>query len=290
MQTPALSFNLPLHNQVVFNMARLVIIIAVVIFALAATPAEAVVYSGSGGVGSNLQATAEFSFDGVGGLTIVLANTDSHIYSGTTGGNALAPSNLLTGLFFNFASNPTLVPISATTTSVNVVDPIGKYWRYDSLTPPALGTYAQAIRAAGFGVGGASFGNFDVSPVKLGGFGGGIAPAGYTPGEGVGQIPSTALAQNSVTFHLVGLGNLKESDITDVRFQWGTSLTEPSAIAASSTDVPSVPEPFSIIVWTFLGAIWGGMALVRRRKMLHARRPAWTPEARVAIRKMIECR
>jgi hypothetical protein len=270
-------------------MARIIKIIAVVILGLVAAPAQAVVYSGSGGVGSSLQATAEFSFDGVGGLVIVLTNTDNHIYSGTNGGNALVPSSLLTGLFFNFAGNPTLVPISATTTTVNVTDAIGKYWRYDSLSPPALGTFSQAIRSAGFGVGGGPTGNFAPSPVQLGGFDGGIAPANYTPGEGVGQIPNTLLAQNSVTFHLAGLGKLTASDLTDVRFQWGTSLTEPSAVGTPSTDIPSVPEPLSIIVWTFLGAIWGGMALVRRRGILQSRRPAWTPDARTAIRKMIEC-
>ena len=59
------------------------------------------------------------------------------------------------------------------------------------------------------------------------------------------HLKSPVNAQDSITFSLHFNGTLSESDISNVRFQWGTALDEGSLGGIHSN---AVPEPASLIL------------------------------------------
>jgi hypothetical protein len=66
---------------------------------------------------------------------------------------------------------------------------------------------------------------------------------GFTGTNGNGPVDAASFAQDSITFTLKFTGKLSESDISDVRFQWGTALDEGNEPGLRPN---AVPEPSSL--------------------------------------------
>ena len=216
--------------------------------------ADEVTFSGSSGT---LSAEATFQTSG-GNLIVTLTNTS------TT--DALVPTNILTGVFFN--APVTLTTVSATTAgsvyNYPGVTNVGGEWAYNSGFSGPAGSN-QGISASGLGLFGPTnnFGgtNFSGPPSgEVGGVDFGIAPAGDNPATGNGGLSGEGLINNSVTFVLSGWSGSLAS-ITDVYFQYGTSLTEPG-FGGSNT-----PEPATMVL---MGVGAAGLWFARRRKQTAA--------------------
>lgn len=237
---------------------------------LSAAPAHAVLFSATGGGRS---ATADFSIVN-NQLQVVLSNVST--------GDVTQPIDVLTGVFFNIASDPAFSSISAVLgqgstleyDSSSVNSNIGTGWAYASNLSGAPGGANQGLSAAGLGLFGAStFQGTGNTAENLGGLDYGIASAGdnVTTYNG-GIINNPPLIKNAVVFKLgnVPMNFDPSSLITDVTFQYGTALNEPQLVASctnctiggGSSNSP-VPEPASLAL---LGSGLLGFALLRRRR------------------------
>jgi len=242
-----------------------------------ASPAEAspVVFTGTSGP---LSASASFEIAG-GNLVIVLTNT--------SGADALIPADLLTGVFFGLAGDPALTPLSATLGSGS--DVVQSVWSGSTQSvlhsnPGSVGgefAYRnglnqfganQGISSSGLGI----FGPSDRFPGanlagsdNVGGLEFGILPAGDNPATGnvplIGKPGKNGemFIHNSVTFTFAGLPTgLTLNDISNVSFQFGTSLAEPrfpgDCIDCGPQTIEN-PEPGTLILLAsglLAGAVW----------------------------------
>lgn len=211
------------------------------------------------GTSGSLSASATFSVGG-SNLLITLANQDHRLFTGTRGSDALKPSELLTALYFTIDGATLLSPVSMTAESVvNGTGVPGQNWQYVAQVSGAPGGADSGVSAAGLGIFGPN-GNFAPGGQNLQGANWAIVGDHYTPGSGVGNLSTTTLIQSSAVFELTGLPpGFDESSIGAVSFQWGTSLSEPSA-----PGVP-VPEPstlslllagaaFAFLAWFAMGS------------------------------------
>jgi hypothetical protein len=81
------------------------------------------------------------------------------------------------------------------------------------------------------------------------------------------QLFNIPLIKNSVTFTFSGLPAgfvLTETSVSNVRFQYGTSVSEPF-LTASFPPVHA-PEPVSLVVWSVLGLAGCGWSRITRRR------------------------
>jgi hypothetical protein len=185
-------------------------------------------------------------------LIVTLTNTSDQ--------DVLKPADVLTGVFFTLAGDPTLTPVSALLGNGSTVlfptpclvagDPsrcsgpnVGGEWAYkNNLAGSPLGA-DEGISSAGLGL----FGPNDLFPpgvnlqgtLSPGGLQYGITSAKDDPATGNSAVTGGfALIQNSVVFTLSGLSTnyLADGTITNVSFQYGTSLNNP------------VPEPGSLVL------------------------------------------
>ena len=253
---------------------RAVCIVLLLAFAAATSWAEPVVITGSSG---SLQATLRFEMV-EGQLWITLSNTSE--------ADALVPTDMLGGVFFDVANNPTLTPVwarvdtgscliyptDAGCTSPAEVGPvydnlnIGGEWNYNWLafgsTSPVPTGQLQGIRAVGYADGLGSLGWSTLSPniagpdaVDGGNFS--LAPRGDIPTTGNGGINNNdPYVRYSAVFAFdVPDGFALGADtIRNVRFQYGTDFSGPW--------IPDVPEPAT------LAMIGGGLialGFLRRR-------------------------
>lgn len=188
----------------------------------------------SGGLG----ASAIFEVSGTN-LVVTLTNT------GTA--DCLVPTDVLTAVFFKVSGSAlTLTRVSAdlapgssvvgkgtlpSPTTNPTPNGVGGEWAYKSAVAGPHGT-GYGISSAGFGLFGPGdrFPGSDLQPPPSpDGLQYGIVSAGDDPSTGNGDFNNTALIKNSVIFTLSGLPDAFDlSRITDVWFQYGTSLDDPS--------------------------------------------------------------
>jgi len=194
-------------------------------------------------------ATADFSLSGTT-LTITLSSV---------GDAARVPTDILTGLYFS-ANDENLTPISADlasgSTLLNPVagQSIGGNWQFAAgKSGQGLPNNASAgIVTTGLGVFGPT-GNFGTPAQTLGGFDYGIVNG--IAGDANNPVKGATLINNSIVFTLTVPGDFDVASITDVGFQWGTSLSE---------NPPSeVPDGGSTV--TLLGVALVGLGCVRRK-------------------------
>ncbi len=217
---------------------------------VAPSAAAPITFTGSSG---SLSASATFTVVG-SNLQIVLTN------SGTS--DALVPTDVLTGIFFDVTGIPSLSAVSATSggtsSTLNVGNPaifvsasgtnIGGAWAYEQGTLAHGALYG--ISAAGLGV----FGTSNVFPGPnvdgdpgVDGLDYGLLPAGDNLTTGNGGLNGRTLTKNSDTF-LLSLGSLPgfnpSASIHNLTFQYGTALTETSI--PGRPPALETPEPVTL--------------------------------------------
>lgn len=227
------------------GLSTLLALAAVVCFTPYAT--AAVTYTGSGTGVDGHDLNAEVTFDAVGGnLVITLTNL---------GPDALVPADVLTGIFFDVAGDPDLSAVSAVLgVGSSVLFPpsgdgteggtgsVGSEWAYvDGLSGPEGTSYG--IGSAGYGLFGPGD-RFNTAANLQGPADPDGMQYGIVSGIGEGANPalsgSSAFIDDTVVFTLSGWGSLDLNTISNVWFQYGTSLTEPR--------IAIVPEPATVLL------------------------------------------
>lgn len=221
--------------------------------ALGAAGYSTVIFNGASGP---LAAQAQFTISG-GVLTLQLTNTST--------ADSLVPSDLLSSVFWNMTGSPNLVGWNAvlgggSSVYLNGVasNPanLNDFFAYrDDIAGPR----AYGVSSSGFGI----FGGFDLfNPGATGepnGMGYNILSAGDNLASGNMPLMTNNLVKDSVVFTFF-VGDVHESAIQDVFFQYGTSLTEPGFDGEIPPEGNPVPEPFTLAI---AGA---GLAMALRRR------------------------
>ena len=218
----------------------------------------AVTYTGSQG---DLEASVTFEIVG-SDLLVTLTNVSE--------ADVLVPIDVLTAVFFDIEGDPILARTSAVLDAGSVVhfggtdpgDVVGGEWAYKTGLSGAPGDNSQGISSVGLGLFGPPYlfpgSNLD-GPASPNGLNYGITSAGDDVTTGNTPVTGTRpLIQDSVVFELGGVPDgLTLDDISNVWFQYGTSLDEPS--------FPHAPEPTTILL---LASAVGAFSILRRRKKL----------------------
>jgi hypothetical protein len=255
----------------VFSPRGWAIALAAIALTLSAQPAKAnFTISVTDGTHS---ASAEFQQVAPGGaVTIILTNTATY--------DAMVPTDILTGLFFNYTgSNPAVLPnasnsafITAGSTFVlngSVSPPggnVGGEWALASNT--AVAEYG--ISSAGLGDFGD--GNFNgpelQGPPNSGAVDGiqwGITTATDNFATGNGALQNNALTKNSVTFTLIVPSGFDIANISSTRFQYGTDYTEGHLDGGGGGGGNAVPAPAGLILLASAVPVFAFRRLIRRK-------------------------
>jgi hypothetical protein len=195
-------------------------------------------------------ATAEFTIVD-GNLQLTLTNTAS--------GDVWDAAHVLTGLFFDIAGDPTLTALSAMTCdtcSITNLNPdptdVSGEWAFRQTTDLAFGA-DYGVAAAGLGL----FGPKDLigstpilQPASPGGVDFGITSLTDNPSTN-GGLSTVPLISNSVIFTFKMGPGFDPATISNVTFQYGSSLAE------------AVPEPATLALF---GPAAVAALLARRRR------------------------
>lgn len=259
-----------------------VALLTVLAFAGFASRANAtIVFSGSGG---GLSASASFTISGTQ-LTILLSNTDA----ATGAGAPTAPSEVLSGLFFNLGTSA-FTPVSARTNgngsiiqtsncdiqSCSGQTNIGGEWSYAYGGAGWLAGTNQGISSAGYLNNNTSAGNFNgpnyETPNALNGIEFGLVPNNWVAFSGNGGLDNNALIEGTAKFVLTIPAGLTEADITNVYFTYGTAAGEntvPGTTSATPTTsgnptTGSIPEP-ALLTMLGMGLVGAGYRMRKRQ-------------------------
>jgi hypothetical protein len=242
------------------------VLVALIVLTVSALPAPAfagpISFAFTNGSRSAL---VTFAQSGTNQLLVDLTNTSM--------ADALVPTDILTGVFFQIVGNPALTRISATVpvgdevrtggtgaiiTPANRV--VGGEWAYKngiSQVPPNN----EGISSSGLSIFGTNelFPGPDLEPpASPDGIQYGITTAGDNLLTGNGGITGTGLIKKSVHFVLGNFTSQPDAVIASVYFQYGTALDEPGFVGGD------VPEPASAALFAI-----GAAAVVlayRKRK------------------------
>ncbi len=240
-------------------LSRAALCAAVMACGLAQSASAGVVWSATSG---DKAASADFSAAS-GKLTIVLSNNSM--------ADAMVPTDILTGIFFDIAGSPlSLARISVTIPngqgafkigsgsagSTDSGNGVGGEWAYKGGLSGAPGSSKYGVSSSGLGL----FGEADCFPgTNLQGPGSpdgvqyGITTKGDNVTTGNGGLSGNALIKYSVVIVLEGVGsNFNLNSISNVSFQYGTDLSEPN--------LPGTPAPGAVAL---LGA---SLAVAGRRR------------------------
>lgn len=224
--------------------------------------------------GQTLKAQASFEVVGTN-LVVTLSNI---------GGQAVAPADLLTGVYFDLSGAPTLISrVSAVLGSGSSVvfgtsDPggvVGGEFAFKEGLSGAPGSASYGISSSGLGL----FGPGDVFP------GTNLQGPADPDGPQYGMVSSTddtaagnsavtgsnALIKNTVVFTL-GIGTQSIGTISNVSFQYGTALSEPNITGSCTSNCGGGPGPGGDPVPTpatlaLLGAGLMAVGFLRRRRL-----------------------
>lgn len=241
--------------------------------------------------GHTLSASATFSVSG-NNLVIVLENTDPTAY-----GSALVPSDILSAVFFDLDVSPS-PDLTFSNYGAMVIDPSSVVNPYDedltNVTAPPEGSLKGGWQfrdtTSSSGLGGDSTANkvtqrFGFGTVGLGIFSGNkdqagwlnyaLVGSGYQNGDGNSPLRDKPFIKTSVVLTVSGLpSGFDVSQVTNVRFQYGTSLGETSITGIPGINDqggPVVPEPTSLALAGFAGFGFALQAFRRRRKAQESR-------------------
>ncbi|WP_169977657.1 XDD4 family exosortase-dependent surface protein [Tautonia rosea] len=253
---------------------------ALVMLTIASERCQAGLYVGSGtNVSANheLAASAEFTLSG-STLSIVLKNTSSQTY----GTSQTVPSSVLTALMVDI--NPTPNPFNLLTAYaselVNYSGPANPNLAVDGSKKDFTGTLGGWQLKPSDGLGTAGFGIFNGDIVNTGegkgGFNFGVINAGYNSGNGNKAVNETPLVRDTLTFTITVGSGFSLSHIQSVKFQYGTSLSDPSFFGIlqppddddeeGSEGVNAVPEPSTLAMALGCVATIGAAQVIRRRR------------------------
>src|SRR5262245_50246078 len=235
------------------QMRRIFAVITITVTSCALSYADTRTFTASQG---NLAASAEFEDLGAN-LIVTLTNTSTF--------DVLVPADVMTALFFDVDGAPlNLTPVSAVLGAGSTVlfggsDPggvVGGEWEWEeSFVNPAPHGADYGIGSSGFQLFGAGEmfpGTNLQGPANVDGLQYGLVSGGDNPATGNSPVTGdNALIKNEVVFTLSGLpAGFDVDSITNVSWQYGTSLDE-----------PNIPEPSSLLLLSAMG-----VSAFRRRR------------------------
>lgn len=257
----------------------------VVVFAAlpSSVSAEPVLFTGTGtntydSQHHSLDASALFETYTVASTTylkITLTNTNTSDYDFDK--SKTVPSDVLTGLLFDVVGNTSLTLDTAWVFAPNKIlnpdtgagnaeaPPTGSViggWQYKRA---ASGTLTGVTQHQGLGTAGLDiFKGSEVGDVNYG-----IVNAAYQDGEGNTGVSNGRVIRNAVVFTLTGISSLfnPKASISNVRFQYGTAITEPH-LDGHDKPIESTPEPNTLVLSSL--ALVGLVVWGRRRKRFAA--------------------
>ena len=232
----------------------IVLAAAIVIAVGVPTSALGVTFYGAGSYwdeDTHYPLTARVDFESAGDVLTVTLTNISNV-------DVLFPSQILTGVFFDLGQEVVLNPLSAMVAPGSTVlftdgpapTEIQGEWAYR----PDVGIVALGGGDQGLGSSGYAFGPGDVigepnlsGPDAPDGLQYGITSANDDPTTGNAKVTGDQeLVKNAVVFTLAGLpDDYNLDDISNVWWQYGTSLDQPGFPPGDPPGEPPIPEPLT---------------------------------------------